>query len=440
MSARLATRLFAQRRFAPLFVLFQTGTLNDNLLKQALISLVTFGGVILFSENIPRSSIVPIAALLFTLPFLIVCAIAGQLADKFDRGRILRWIKRFEMGLMVIAAIGFFTESVAVLCVALVGMGAQSAFFSPTKNAVLPQWLDDDELITGNGLLSGFQFFIILLGQVIGGLIVLMDFGGLSGGAVIGIALLVFAAIGWFAAEQTPAAPPPQPDLKVDYNPITAIIRVLAFAWKDQNVFRPLLGIAWFYGMSTIFVTAFPTYVADVMGYDQNVLYLILAASTVGILVGSLLCIVLARGKEAVGLLTVGIVGVTLFTLDLWRIEPTAVGAELGGLDAFFADPNGIRFLIDAVGASVCNGFFIVPLQAMAQRRANPERRAQLMSAGAVMLNFAVNAVTGILIGLGYLALPPDAPFLFVVVVSAGVSAYAASRWLHYRKLERTPA
>jgi len=436
----LALRLFFQRRFGPLFVLFQAGTFNDNALKQALISLVTYGGVVLFSDSIPRTAVVPIAALLFTLPFLIICAIAGQIADKIDRGIILRWIKRFELCLMVVAATGFFLESSAILCLALVGMGAQSAFFGPTKNAVLPQWLDDDELITGNGLLSGFQFFVILVGQIFGGLVVLMNFESVSGGTVVAVILLIFAIIGLFAAERTPAAPAPQPDLKIDYNPITAIIRVLRFAWKDQPVFRPLLGIAWFYGVSTIFVTGFPTYVADIMRYDQNVLYLVLAAATVGILIGSLLCIVLARGKEAVGLLTVGIIGSTLFTIDLWMTDHSSTREGLGTVADFLDDPDGVRFLIDAVGASVCNGFFIVPLQAMAQRRADPLVRAQLMSAGAVMYNASVNIMTGLLILFGYLALPPDASFLIIVIGGIIVSLYALSRWWHYHKLARAGA
>jgi len=401
MSIKLAGSLFKQRRFLPLFVLFQAGTFNDNALKQALIGLVTFGGVVLFSDSIPRGSVVPLAALMFTLPFLIVTAIAGQIADK------------------------------------IVGMGAQSAFFSPTKNSVLPQWLKDEELITGNGLLSGFQFFFILLGQSIGLLLVLKQFpagGFLTGPRVVGMILLVLAAVGWFAAERVPPAPAPQPDLKINYNPITATINVLAQAVKDMAVFRPLLGIAWFYGLSTIFITAFPTYVADVLRYDQNTLTAILIISTLGILFGSLFCIVLARGKEAIGLVAFGITGVAIFTLDLYLNSEQSTREGLGTVQEFFADPKGRRFLFDVTAASFCNGLFVVPLQAMAQRRANPERRARLMSAGSVLLNLSVNGMTFILIGLGYMMLPPSFPFLIIIVISFGVGAYAFYRWRQLRR------
>ncbi len=438
MSAGLAGKLFTQRRFLPLFTLFQAGTFNDNALKQALIVLVTFGGMVLFSDSIPKESVVPLAALIFTLPFLILCTIAGQIADKVDRGLILKWIKRAEVMIMVIAAIGFFTESATILAFALFCMGCQSAFFSPTKNAVLPQWLEDKELITGNGLMSGFQFFFILLGQSIGGLIVLEQMTGsdfFNGPRVLATILLVLALIGWFAAERVPPAPAPRPELKVNYNPVTSIIDTLKDAWKEQPVFRPMAGIGWFYGLSTIFVTAFPYYIKTVMGYDQWVLTAILAFSTIGILVGSLLCVVLARGKEAIGLTTIGIIGVAIFTLDLYLNSQQTTRTELGGLNEFFADPQSTRFLIDVVGASLCAGLFVVPLQAMAQRRATPDNRARLMAAGAVLVNLSVNVITFGLLGFGVLRekgsfdLPPAAPFLFIVIVSALVAIYCLWRW-----------
>ncbi|WP_017931103.1 MFS transporter [Robiginitomaculum antarcticum] len=431
MSAVTAIKLFGQRRFLPLFVLFQAGTFNDNALKQALIGLVAFGGVVLFSDNIPRGSVVPVAALLFTLPFLIFCTIAGQIADKVDRGVVLKWVKRAEVGIMIIAAIGFFLESPIILAITLVMMGTQSAFFSPTKNAVLPQWLSDDELIAGNGLLSGFQFCLILAGQTFGLLFVLKTFpeGSLiTGPRIVGLVLIALAIVGWIAGESLPKAPAPAPKLKIDWNPVTAIASALTFAWRNQPVFRPMLGIAWFYGLSTIFVTAFPTYVADVMKYDQSVLIVILAASTIGILIGALSCFIFAKGREAMHLVAIGIVGVTVFTLDLYLNSAVALRDGLGTLDDFWADPASKRFLIDVVGASICNGLFVVPLQAMSQGRSPDVNRARLMSAGAVMLNLSVNSFTFILIGLGFTALPLKTPFLFIVVISALVSVYALYR------------
>lgn len=435
MSAKIAGKLLVQRRFLPLFTLFQTGTFNDNTLKNALIAMITFGGFA-FLSDLPSAVRVPVAALIFTGPFTVLCAIAGQIADKFDRGVIFRWVKRAEVLIMALAAVGFALKNVHILAVCLGLMGAQSAFFSPTKNAVLPQWLSGKELITGNALMSGFQFSILLIGTVVG--LGVLKFGT----PVISALLFTLAIVGWFAAEMTPAAPAPQPDLKVDFNPVTATLKVLKQAFANQDVLRPLLGVAWFYGLSTVFVTTFPDYVASTMKYEEGVLMMMLASSTLAILVGSLLTLFIGNwkiwGPESVGLSAFGITGVTLFVIMLCAIpSPTYMGAEtFGPVSDFTQNPHMPLFMLSITGASICNGLFLVPLQAMAQRRANPNIRAQLMSAGSVLLNLFVNLTTFGLIALAARQVDPKMPFVMIAIGSAVVAAYAVYRTLN--PIERT--
>ena len=427
MSRHPVTGLTWRRRFLPLFALFQLGTFNDNALKNALIALITFGGVA-FLSDLPSGMRVPVAAFIFTGPFLLVTAVAGQLADKIDRGVILRWIKRAEVGIMLLAGLGFYLSDIRILAVALGLMGAQSAFFSPTKNAVLPQWLTEGELIRGNALLSGVQFAMILVGTIFGLAV------GATGTTVIAGVLVVIAVLGWLSAEMCPPAPPPQPGLKVNYEPITATIDVVIKAFGHPDVLRPLLGISWFYAVSTVFVTTLPDLVAQTMGYSETALQLLLAASTISILIGAMLVALLGKlkvwGPEAVRLSALGIVGVTVSTLALVLIPgPLYTGAaEFGPFEAFLSDPATPLFIAVLCTASVFNGMFIVPLQAMAQRRADPEIRAQLMSAGSVLLNLFVNVTTFGLIGLGALALGPTVPFWIIIAGSTVVAAYAVYR------------
>lgn len=432
MSLNIAGRLMRQRRFLPLFTLLQTGTFNDNALKNALIALVTFGGII-FLDDLPSAIRVPVAGLIFTGPFLLICAIAGQIADKYDRGVILRWVKRCEVVIMLIAAFGFFIMNIWVLALALGLMGAQSAFFSPTKNAVLPQWLSDRELITGNALLNGFVFVFVLVGQVGGTLIVLQ-----AGGPRIIAALLVgLALLGWLAAEQCPPAPAPKPDMKINFEPITASWSALSKAFVAPDVLRPMLGIAWFYGGATIFVTTFPDFIKSQMRFDESVLIIILVLSTLSILIGSLLTMVIARmkiwGPEAVGLSAFGITGVALMTLAIY-IFPHPVytgGNELGAAHDFLSHAHTPLFLGAVMLSSLMNGLYVVPLQAMAQRRADPAIRAQLMSAGAVILNLFTNTATFALIALALTQMPPKMPFLTAALGSAIVAVYAIYRSFH---------
>jgi len=430
MSGKIARKLLSQRRFLPLFTLFQTGTFNDNTLKNALIAMITFGGFA-FLSDLPSAIRVPIAALIFTGPFTILCAIAGQIADKFDRGVIFRWVKRAEVLIMALAALGFALKNVHILALCLGLMGAQSAFFSPTKNAVLPQWLTEKELITGNALMSGFQFSILLVGTVVG--LGVLKFGT----PMISALLFAFAILGWFAAEQTPPAPAPQPNLKVNYEPVSATISVLRKAFANPDVLRPLLGIAWFYGLSTVFVTTFPDYVASTMKFEEGVLMIMLTSSTLSILVGSMLTLFIGHwkiwGPESVGLSALGITGVTFFTLLLCLLpSPSYSGPEtFGPVSDFLAHPQMPIFMAAIIGASVFNGLFLVPLQAMAQRRSDDKIRAQLMSAGSVLLNLFVNLTTFGLIGMAAMRVAPKAPFLMIVIGSAIVAAYAIYRTIN---------
>ena len=430
MSAKLAGKLFTQRRFLPLFTLFQTGTFNDNTLKNALIALITFGGFA-FLSDLPSAIRVPVAALIFTGPFTILCAIAGQIADKYDRGTIFRWVKRLEVLIMVLAAYGFAVKNVHVLALCLGLMGAQSAFFSPTKNAVLPQWLTPKELITGNALMSGFQFAILLVGTVIG--LGVLKFGTpMISGLLFGLAV-----VGCLAAEMCPPAPAPQPDLKVNYEPISATINVLKKAFANPDVLRPLLGIAWFYALSTVFVTTFPDYVASTMKYEEGVLMIMLASSTISILVGSMFTMFVGSwkiwGPESVGLSALGITGVAIFSLLLCMLpSPTYAGAEtFGPASHFLAHKDTPLFMAAIIGASTFNGMFLVPLQAMAQRRSDPQIRAQLMSAGSVLLNLFVNITTFGLIWLAAMRVAPKMPFLMIVGGSVIVAAYAIYRTIN---------
>jgi len=310
--------------------------------------LITFGGFA-FLSDLPSAIRVPVAALIFTAPFTILCAIAGQVADKIDRGIIFRWVKRAEMLIMLLAALGFYLQNVHILALCLGLMGAQSAFFSPTKNAVLPQWLTEKELITGNALMSGFQFAILLVGTVIG--LGVLKFGTLF---ISGL-LLVMAVIGWLAAEMTPPAPAPKPDLKINFEPVSATFNVLKKAVAEPDVLRPLLGIAWFYGLSTVFVTTFPDYVASTMGYEEGVLMIMLASSTVSILLGSMITL---------------FIGNCFFVLMLYLLpSPSYAGSEqFGPVSDFLTNPQTPIFMAALIGASTFNGMFVVPLQAMACR------------------------------------------------------------------------
>lgn len=105
--------------------------MNDNLMKQALIVMITFGMTSSVSYN--PSILVTIAAGLFILPFFLFSATAGQIADKFEKSKTIQLIKLAEIGIMVAAVLGFYFKNTYLLMAILFMMGCQSAFFGPLR-------------------------------------------------------------------------------------------------------------------------------------------------------------------------------------------------------------------------------------------------------------------------------------------------------------------
>lgn len=413
-----AVKLMTTRRFLPLWFAQLTVAFNDQFLKLALITLVTWGG--LSVGGMESEVLVPIAGTLFTVPFFLLSALAGQVADKYDKALVLQRVKQAEIIIMLIAAFGFFVSSVPVLLTSLALMGAQSAFFSPTRNSVLPQWLSTEELVTGNALISAIVSISVLLGQAAGAMLIIKSYGPQAAGAI----LLVIAGLGWLAIKQAPPAPSQNPNLELNKNIPAEIFNTLKFAHKDQAVFRPMLGTAWYYWMTAGVLILIPTYVEAMLHYDQNVFIFIMVLFTLGALIGAVLCMLLSKGKEATMLSAVGALGIAVFTFDLYITGGDNGRETLGTFNDFLADPKSLRFMIDLVGAAVSASMFVIPLNAMAQRRANPKHRARLLAAGALLLN-AATSIAQILIALMALTtLPMHFPFIFFSIVSAVISLY----------------
>ncbi len=436
MSAKYAATLLTSRRFLPLFIAQLAGAFNDQFLKLALIAMVTWGGLKMFGWE--AQVITPVAGSIFTGFFFVFSAMAGQVADKFDKATVLLRIKQAEVFIMALAAIGLFFGSAVLLLLTIALMGAQSAFFSPTRNAVLPQWLSDKELVTGNALMRGFVSVSILLGQALG-LFLVLRAGGPQ--MVAGI-LLVLAVIGWLAIRKAPPAPAADPNIKIDYTLVVQIVKTMLFALKRPAVLRPMLGIAWYYWLSAAVLILMPAFISRVLHYDQGVMIAVMVLFTVGALVGALSCAVLAKKGEAIWLSAMGAFGIAAFTLDLFfqgqNVAPIIFGgyipaadgnpAVLGTFADFSSTQGALRFMISLFGAAFSSALFVVPLDAMAQRRAEPLYRARLLAAGALLLNLSTTLSQLMIAGMGWFSVPMHFAYLQIAGFSFLIALYALHR------------
>jgi len=393
-------------RFAPFFITQFLGAFNDNLFKNALIVLLTFQAA--SWTSLKAEVLANLAAGIFILPFFLFSATAGQLADKYDKATLARLVKILEIGIMAVAATGFWLHSLWLLLTALFLLGCHSTLFGPVKYAILPQHLHEDELVGGNALIEAGTFVAILIGTLTGGLLA----GAVTHPVWIAVGGLVVAVAGYLTSRGIPTAPPPAPELRVNPNPITETWHNIVFARENRSVFLSILGISWFWLYGALFLAQFPAYAKNVLGAGEATVTLLLATFTVGIGVGSLLCERLSGKRVEIGLVPFGSIGLTLFGLDLAFASPSGLiaGAPLG-LWSLLGQIGTWRILADLALIGMFGGFFIVPLYALVQVRSEAKHRARIIAANNI-LN-ALFMVVGALAAAAMLSAGLTIPQLF---------------------------
>lgn len=370
--------LLSNRRFLPLFVTQFLGAFNDNVFKNAMVILVTY--TLAEKSGLDTRILVTAAAGIFILPFFLFSAIAGQLADKFEKSMMIRMIKFAEIALMLLGAIGFYTGSVWMLMTVLFLMGAQSSFFGPLKYSILPDHLKESELIGANALVEAGTFLAILLGTILGGVLILKD-GGI---AFISCTVLLTALCGWVFSRQIPKAGPAAPKLKINYNFLGEAWNIVSHTRKNEDVFLSILGISWFWLVGFTFLAQFPVYGKDVIGGNEDVVTLFLTVFSVGIVLGSLVCNRLLKGKVSGSLAHIGALGMSVFIVLLYIASPAGVadtGDYMGVREFIFINAGNLLILFSLLMVSVFGGIYIVPLYAIMQSRSEDSHRSRTVAA-----------------------------------------------------------
>jgi len=414
-------KLLKERRFLPLFITQFLGALNDNVLKNAMVILIAFQGAKLTSAS--PSLMVNVCAGLFILPFFLFSATSGQLADKFEKSKLIQLVKVLEIVIMLIAAVGFWLPNLPWLLTALFLMGMHSTLFGPIKYSILPQHLHENEMVGGNGLIESGTFLAILLGTILGGtLIGLGEFGAhLVAGTCFAIAIM-----GYIASRGIPKAPAPEPDMVINWNPFTETWRNLAALKQNRTVFLAILGISWFWFYGAVFLSQFPAFAKDYLGGSEGLVTLLLAIFSIGIGLGSLLCEKLSKHTVEPGLVPLGSIGLTLFAIDLWFFSPHAGALGLGVIE-FLDNAGSIHILIDLVMIGVFGGFYCVPLYALMQTRSEESHRSRIIAANNIMN--AAFMVVAALLAIVLLSFGITVPQIFLLtgIVNAGIAIYIYS-------------
>ncbi|MCC8185560.1 MFS transporter [Cloacibacillus porcorum] len=351
------------------------GAFNDNLFKSALVILITFHLAELYDVN--AQIMITAVAGLFILPFFLFSSLAGQIADKYEKSFLIRIIKFVEIVLMCLTAAAFETMHLWWLVFLLFCMGTQSTFFGPLKFSILPQLLNDEELVAGNGLVNAGTNIAILTGTLCGGLFILSPLGRhyISAG-VVGVAVA-----GYAASRFIPLAAPSSPKLRIDRNLFRSTWEMLVYPLSNKDVFRSIIGISWFWFLGSVFLAQFPSFAKDTLGGDEQVSTLFLVIFSVGVGAGATLCNKLLKGRVSGRYLSYSLIGMSVFIGMLYMFSASAPAGEgLMSVWEFLRGPRAAGIVFSMFMIALSGGLYSVPMYAMMQRMTPESHMARVIA------------------------------------------------------------
>ena len=419
--------LLSTRRFLPMFITQFFGALNDNVYKQALLLVITYGWINQQAADV--STLNNLAALLFILPYFIFSATAGQIADKFERSQLIRGIKVLEIVIMLIGSAGFLLGNLWLLLLALFMMGTHSTFFGPIKYAILPEILKPNELMSGNALFQSGTSIAILIGMILGGAVISVSQGNLIW---ISLTVVIIAVLGYLSSRFILKQQVSSPDLKIDWNFFRTSFQTLKYAKSLPLIFMILLGNSWYWFYGATYLTQIPQLTQQNLHASENVVSLLLTFFSVGIGVGSLLCRRIGGSEVNIKMVPIGAIGLTLFAFYLalsLAFVPERTGVMMNVADMFNHGAIYYHVMLAVTLLGISGGFYIVPLYAMMQAYSPRSHRARVVAANNILnAVFMVSSAIFSIIILSVLKIDIKILFSITAVLSAGFTL-----WLLYR-------
>ncbi|NBC35403.1 MFS transporter [Novosphingobium sp. FSY-8] len=425
-----STHLLRRRRFLPLFVTQALGAFNDNLFKNAMVFFMVYG---VFNSEKDEATFSGVASGVFILPFFLLSALAGQLADMRDKAMIVRYVKLAEIGIMSVGAAGLLLAwkgilvhalAMPLMLAALLGMGVHSTFFGPIKYAILPQHLKQEEVLAGTGLVEAGTYLAILAGTILAGFVPVEWAAGL----VVGVAV-----IGYFAGRQVPAAPPVIAAEPLDYHLLRAPVQLVRNTMHDRRVFLAILAISFFWTVGAVLFIEFPLLAKNVLCASKEVASLFLVIFSIGVALGSVSINALLRGKVSARYSPVSVLVMGCFIVafehvcGLWQALP---GGQLMDIQGFIHHPQMWMLVGTLGGIAVAGGMFVVPLYAFLTTFVDKSQTARTIAANNIVNSGAMVVGAALAVALSAAGISAVQQLL----MAAGMCLISAwLGWLLYR-------
>ncbi|QFT53578.1 MFS transporter [Microbulbifer sp. THAF38] len=368
-------QLLRKRRFLPLFLTLISIYFNSNLFRNALLVIFAF-----HLAKAEANALINLATGLYLLPFFLFSITAGQLADRYDKSKLLKLIKLLEIPIVLLGAFAIYISNTPLSFFVLFLLASHEAFYSPVRYAIMPQHLKRQELMGGNGVTQMGMFAGALGGAIAGTLIADFMKPGQHGVLYLTLIMLLIAIFGYLSSRAIPLAPPVTPHLKINWNPAKQTLQILHQSMKNPAIFYSIIASSWFWLISTTFSAQLPSFTKNTLGASEMVVTLMICCLTVGVALGSLICEGLSKGRITFGIVPIGGIGITLGGLGLGFSAMEFHTLSGAGITEFLRSDGSFPILLYTVLVGFCGGIYIVPLYTIIQDRAEKQLRGQILA------------------------------------------------------------
>lgn len=376
----MASKLF-QSGFLSLLVAQFFGAMNDNVLKGILTFMVIDGA---WAGRLGEGG-QGIVGICFTIPFIVLSGYGGQLADRYSKRDVTKWVKIAEIPIALIAAMGFFTGNLWITLIALIALTCQSSFFGPAKYGMIPELVNDGDLSRANGTINMMTNVAVIVGTLVAGSV--SDAYSPQGKAIAlawlpGATLLFIAILGAIAVILMPPLTPGDRQLNFNWNPFSTYVQTIR-EMSQSRLLMVMMAWGYFYLLAGIALFIVPEYTV-VLGIDRSQAAVLMGVLGISIGIGCAFAGLISGHKIQPKLIPIGAAGLIVFFTLLAAVPPTQVPNNATMLQV--AQTNVALFIF---GAGFFAGFYIIPLQALLQHLSPDDERGRFLgTANAVSFAF----------------------------------------------------
>jgi acyl-[acyl-carrier-protein]-phospholipid O-acyltransferase/long-chain-fatty-acid--[acyl-carrier-protein] ligase len=343
---------------------------NDNVFRWLVIGI----GKDYYPDNV--SGVLTAGSACFLLPYLLLAAPAGYLADRFSKRTVIVACKVAEVVIMVLGIGAILLGVPWVLFVVVALMGGQSALFSPAKLGCIPEMLKSEKISAANGAIGLTTVISTVVGTVVG--LMLSDVTGDKGQEgwwISAIVLIGIAVVGWLFSLLIAKLPAADPTRRVPWDAPQQTFRDLRVLASDRPMLRVALGLAFFWSLGLLANLNIDQFAMEGGALRESDKAPLMIGLVFGIGCGSVLAGIWSGGKVELGIVPLGAAGIALCSMLLFTVQGIIITPSESVTFGF------VMACLFLTGLGFSAGLFDIPLSSYMQHRSRPEQRGAILAA-----------------------------------------------------------